>query len=113
MIRVLISVAAAAAVLSRSAPKPPERDLLRGYAFSMCLAQGYTGTPMQADAERNAGLYLGAGSSGPEIYKRLEKAAKAAHPEKRAFIDNANMAISICLDFYESKELRAIVTGKK
>ena len=47
-----------------------------------------------------------------EAYQKLRQAAKDAHPEKRATVDNANVAIMVCLEFHESKGLRAMVAHK-
>jgi hypothetical protein len=42
----------------------------------------------------------------------IEWAAKDAHPEKRAMVDNANLTVMGCLEFYESKNLRALIAHK-
>jgi hypothetical protein len=102
-----------AAVLTNSGRSVPESDLLRGYAFASCLAEGYRGTAFAEDADRVADMYMQAGkTAAPEAYQKLRQAAKDAHPEKRATVDNANVAIMVCLELYESKGLRAIMAHK-
>ena len=100
----------AGTVAARSATNQKERDLLRGYAFAACLAEGYKGTSFQHDAEHVAGLYMELGRTDKAaVYERLREAARAAHPEKRAAVENANVAIMTCLDLYNSNQVRAIV----
>ena len=48
----------------------------------------------------------------PEAYQELRQAAKDAHPERRATVDNANVTIMVCLELYESKRLRAVVAHR-
>gem|GEM_PF-2096369 len=113
MIRLLLSVASMAVVLTSSGRNVPEPDLLRGYAFAACLAEGYRGTNFAEDADRVADMYMAAGKiTTPETYQKLRQAAKDVHPEKRATVDNANVAIMVCLELYESKNLHAMVAGK-
>ena len=113
MIRTILMLSSLAVVLTDSGRNVSERDLLRGYAFASCLAEGYRGTPFAEDADRVAEIYLAAGKTTvPETYQRLRQAAKDAHPEKRAVVDNANLAIMGCLEFYESKNLRALIAHK-
>ena len=104
------AVLVAGTVVARPAAAPTEADLLRGYAFASCLAQGYRGTAFEHDAEHVAGLYMELGrTKRAAVYERLREVARAAHPEKRAVVENANVAIMICLDLYNSGQLRSIV----
>ena len=113
MIRFLLGLASMAVVLIHSGRSVPEPDLLRGYAFASCLAEGYRGTAFAEDADRVADMYMQAGKTAtPEAYQELRQAAKDAHPEKHATVDNANVAIMVCLELYESKSLRAMVAHK-
>jgi hypothetical protein len=113
MTRGVLGLLTASVIVAHSEPKVPERDLLRGYAFAYCLAEGYRGTPFERDAEHVAGLYMEIGRTiRPEIYERLQQAAKNSHPEKRAVVENANVAIMICLELYDSKEVRALAAGR-
>jgi hypothetical protein len=113
MIRIFLVLSSLAIVLTDSGRNVPERDLLRGYAFASCLAEGYRGTPFAGDADRVAEMYMEAGKTVvPETYQGLRQAAKDQHPEKRAVVDNANLAIMVCLEFYESKSLRALIAHK-
>jgi hypothetical protein len=110
MIRISFFLASLAVVLTDSGRNVPERDLLRGYAFASCLAEGYRGTPFAEDANRVAEMYRAAGKATvAETYQGLRQAAKDAHPESRAVVDKANLAIMVCLEFYESKGLRALI----
>jgi hypothetical protein len=102
-----------AVVLTNSGRSVPEPDLLRGYAFATCLAEGYRGTSFADDADRVAGMYMEVGkTTTPGTYEKLRQVARDVHPEKRAVVDNANVAIMVCLELYESKSLRAMVAGK-
>jgi hypothetical protein len=113
MIRLLLSAASMAVVLTGSGRNVPEPDLLRGYAFAACLAEGYRGTSFADDADRVADIYMAAGkTTTAETYQKLRQAAKDVHPEKRAAVDNANVAIMVCLELYDSKNLRAMVAHK-
>lgn len=98
----------------RSEPHRSEQDLLRGYAFASCLAEGYKGTSVEKDAEHVAGLYMEIGKTArPEVYERLRQAARAVHPEQRAVVQDANVAILICLDLYDSKAVRKIALSTR
>jgi len=113
MIRALLMLTGLAVVLTDSGRNVPEADLLRGYAFASCLAEGYRGTVFAEDAERVAYMYMTAGKTRtPATYQKLRQAAKDAHPEKRAKVDDANVAIMVCLELYESRGLRAMVARK-
>lgn len=110
MIRSVLCLASMAVVLTSSGRNVPESDLLRGYAFAACLAEGYRGTAFAADADRVAEMYMEAGKTRTqETYQKLRQAAKDAHPEKRAVVDQANLSIMVCLELYESKKLRTMV----
>jgi hypothetical protein len=113
VIRFLSGLTTVAVVLTTSGRNVPERDLLRGFAFASCLAEGYRGTPFAVDADRVAGMYMEVGKTiRPEVYERLRRVAQDAHPEKRAVVDNANVAIMVCLELYESAGLRAAISGR-
>lgn len=113
MIRAIVSLASAAVVLASSGRHVPEANLLRGYAFAACLAEGYRGTSFAEDADRVADIYMAAGkTTTPAMYQKLRQVAKDAQPEKPAVVDNANLATMVCLELYESKSLRAMVARK-
>lgn len=75
------AVLIAGTVVARPASAPTEAELLRGYAFATCLAEGYKGTAFEHDAEHAAGLYMELGQTKrAEVYERLRNAARAATP---------------------------------
>jgi hypothetical protein len=58
-------------------------------------------------------MYVAAGkTTTPETYQKLRQAAKDVHPEQRAAVDHANVAIMVCLELYDSKNLHAMVVHK-
>ena len=94
MIRFLSGLTTVAVVLTTSGRNVPERDLLRGFAFASCLAEGYRGTPFAVDADRVAGMYMEVGKTiRPEVYERLRRVAQDAHPEKRAVVENGQVVV--------------------
>ncbi len=110
MIKLPIALVCAGVVLVGGGRAVPERDLLRGFAFSECLAKAYQGTPFAADAERAAEFYREIGhTTRPELYDRLEAVAKAGDPGKPAAVDGRNLGIVSCLEVYEGKAVRELV----
>lgn len=113
MMKLLIAWIVAGVVLVEGGRSVPERDLLRGFAFSMCLAKAYKGTPFAADAQRAAEFYRETGqTTRPEIYDRLTEIAQKGDPGKPAAVDGRNLGIVSCLELYESKPVREGVTKK-
>jgi Type VI secretion system (T6SS), amidase immunity protein len=93
-------------VLVQGGRKVGERDLLRGYAFADCMAVAYKGTPVERDANRVAELYREVGRTNRQaVYKAIDDAASALDPARPAKIDNVNLAIMNCLEFYEGTAL--------
>lgn len=87
-----------------------EADSLRRFAYAECLAKGYEHTPFGGDAEWVADLYrqLGRESRG-DVYQEIRRAAEAVDPGKPAVVDQRNLAIFACLDFYESAQLKMLI----
>ena len=105
MIRIVLATVLGVVLIERKVSEP---DLLRGFAFAKCLAEGYKdkNTEFARDARHVAELYRDAGStSRPEVYERLSKVAVEANPAKPAAVDGSNLAIMRCLEFYESRGL--------
>ena len=113
MIRIVLAALLGVVLVERKVSEP---DLLRGFAFAKCLAEGYKDKngEFAKDARHVAELYRDAGStSRPEVYERLTKQAAEANPAKPAAIDGSNLAIMRCLEFYESRGLvRAAKSGR-
>lgn len=99
-------------VLVTGGRRVPERDLLRGYAFSRCMVVAYKGSPMEHDASRVAELYREVGSTTrQEVYTAIDEAAVAVDPARPAMKDGANLAIMSCLEFYEGAALTKAIEG--
>jgi len=93
-------------VLVQGGRKVGERDLLRGYAFADCMAVAYKGTPVEKDANRVAEFYREVGRTNRQaIYEAIDRAARSIDPARPAKVDNANLAIVNCLEFYEGTAL--------
>jgi hypothetical protein len=106
----LVSAAIIAAVLVQR--DAPESDLLRGFAFSKCLAEGYKGRneSFAQDARHVAELYRDAGrTSRPDVYTRLQGLAQSANPSEPAAMDQSNLTIMKCLELYEGSALKKLV----
>ncbi len=106
MIRVCLFLAISTVLVER---RVSERDLLRGFAFSKCLADGYAkqNPAFAQDARHVAELYRDAGrTTRTQVYVRLEGLAASAKPSTPAAVDNSNLAIMRCLELYESDELK-------
>lgn len=114
MIKLSLAVMFAGVVLVQGGRSVPERDLLRGFAFSQCLAKAYQGTAFAADAERAAEFYREVGhTTRPDVYDRLTAVAQAGDPGKPAAIDGRNLGIVSCLEVYEGKAVRTVVAKAK
>jgi hypothetical protein len=87
-----------------------EAELLRRFGFAECLANGYAKTQFGSDAEWVADLYrqLGRESRG-EVYEQISRAAEAIDAGKPAVVDNRNLAIFACMDFYEGAQLKEMI----
>jgi len=109
MTRLILAAIMAAVLVQRDVP---ESDLLRGFAFSKCLAEGYKGRneSFAQDARHVAELYRDAGrTSHPDVYTRLQSLAQSANPSQPAAIDQSNLTIMKCLELYESAALKKVV----
>ena len=96
--------------------KVSEPGLLRGFAFSKCLAEGYkeSNPELSKEAMRVAEAYREASSTArPEVFERLDVLAQESKPGTRAPLDGANLAIMRCLEFYEGSALRKAVTKSR
>jgi hypothetical protein len=114
VIKLLIAIVFSGAVLVPGGRSVPERDLLRGFAFSQCLAKAYQGTTFAADAQRAAEFYREVGATTrPEVYDTLSRIAQAGDPGKPAAVDGRNLGIVSCLEVYEGRAVRAAVTRAK
>ena len=113
MIRVAILGILAAVLVKRDVSEP---DLLRGFAFAKCLAEGYKdrNPEFAKDARHVAELYRDAGStSRPDVYVRLQELAVDAKPAVPAAIDQSNLAIMKCLELYEGASLKKLVKASR
>ena len=105
MIRIIFAAVLGVVLVERKVSEP---DLLRGFAFAKCLAEGYKDKNVEfaKDARHVAELYRDAGSiSRPHVYEGLSKLAVDTNPAKPAAVDGSNLAIMRCLEGYESKGL--------
>ncbi|HXJ22686.1 MAG TPA: T6SS amidase immunity protein Tai4 family protein [Polyangia bacterium] len=112
MTRFVLAAIIAAVLVQRDVP---ESDLLRGFAFSKCLAEGYKGRndSFAQDARHVAELYRDAGrTSRPDVYTRLQALAQSAKPGEPAAIDQSNLTIMKCLELYEGAALKKLVKSE-
>ena len=110
MIRSLVAFLVAGTVLVEGGRGATEQDLLRSFAFSLCLSEAYKGTPFAHDADRVAEFYREVGhTTRPNVYERLMEFARKGDPSKPAPVDGRNLGIMRCLELYEGKPLRDLV----
>ena len=112
----LLSALPAVAAASQPASGQPmtatysQRDLLKNWAFSACLAAVSNDAGTKADANATAGAYLEFGRQGIEAYNELHKLVDAYAARRYAGSTGAEYNTMKCIDLLHSAELDRLAT---
>ncbi|HVR60774.1 MAG TPA: T6SS amidase immunity protein Tai4 family protein [Polyangia bacterium] len=83
-----------------------EGDLVRAFAFGRCLATAYPTEPFVADATWSAGMYREMGKGLKFYTEAVSMIPKDL--ETPTVYEHHKIAVFKCLEFYESRELKAL-----
>jgi len=87
-----------------------QRDLLKNWAFSACLAAVSKDAATKADANAAAGAYLEFGRQGIEAYNELHKLVETYAARRYAGSTGAEYNTMKCIDLLHSAELDKLAT---
>jgi len=82
-----------------------QQDLLKNWAFSVCLATVSTDAATRADVHAAAGAYLAQGRQDIAAYDKLRKFVDAFAARRRAVSPEAEPVTMKCIDLLRSAEL--------
>lgn len=104
---ILTSIYAAHAVAAEPPAHPIYTPLehFRNFALSACIAEGYAGQPMAADASAVAAGYLELGSLPLEAHTEAAELARRFLAREYASYSGEPLILMKCIDFYHSREL--------
>jgi hypothetical protein len=83
--------------------------LLRKWTLSRCLARASADSPGGDDAAKTAAAYLERGTSGIDVYEKLEALAGRYLERQYTGSVQSNYNTMKCLDLYDSDELDRLV----
>ena len=111
----LLSLPAAAATNAPPAGQPmtstySQRDLLKNWAFSACLAAVSKDAATKADANSTAGAYMEYGRQGVEAYDELRKLVDAYAARRYAGSTGSEFNTMKCIDLMHSSALDRLST---
>jgi hypothetical protein len=86
-----------------------QRDLLKNWAFSVCLAAISKDAAAKADANATAGAYLEFGRQGIEAYQALHELVDSFVARRYAGSTGAEYNTMKCIDLLHSIELDRLV----
>lgn len=86
-----------------------QRDLLKNWALSACLAMVATDEQTKADANATAGAYMEYGRQGIEAYEELRKLAETYAMRHYAGSDSGEFNTMKCIDLFHSADLNRLV----
>lgn len=86
-----------------------QKDLLKNWAHSICIAQISRDTYNREDAGKTAAAYLEYGKQPLEAYDELRSLVKKYVQFEYAGATGSNFDTMKCIDLYNSKELDSIV----
>lgn len=118
MKRIAITLSSALPALVMAAPPPAaqpmagtysQRDLLKNWAFSVCLAEVSKDAATKADANATAGAYLEFGQQGIEAYQALHELVDSYVARRYAGSSGAEYNTMKCIDLLHSIELDRLV----
>lgn len=87
-----------------------QRDLLKNWAFSACLAAVSKDAGTKADANATAGAYLEFGRQGIEAYNELHKLVETYAARRYEGSTGAEYNTMKCIDLLHSAELDRLAT---
>lgn len=88
--------------------KYSQRDLLRNWTLSVCLATVYKDPTTKEDANQTAAAYLEYGRQGIEAYDELRKLVDAYAARRYAGSTGAEFNTMKCIDLLNSPELEKL-----
>jgi hypothetical protein len=87
-----------------------QKDLLKNWALSTCLAIVATDPALRADAAATAGAYLEFGRQAPEAYAALRELAEIYAARRYSGSVEGRLDTMKCIDLFHSRELHSLAT---
>lgn len=88
-----------------------QKDLLRNWALSTCLAIVATDPALRADANATASAYMEFGHQAPEAYAALRELAENYAARRYSGSVEGRFDTMKCIDLFHSRELNSLATG--
>ena len=87
-----------------------QKDLLKNWALSTCLAIVATDPALRADANATAGAYMEFGRQAPEAYAALRELAENYAARRYSGSVEGRFDTMKCIDLFHSRELHSLAT---
>nr|WP_197071691.1 T6SS amidase immunity protein Tai4 family protein [Massilia sp. JS1662] len=87
-----------------------QKDLLKNWALSTCLATVATDPALRADATAAAGAYMEFGRQAPEAYAALRELAESYAARRYSGSVEGRFDTMKCIDLFHSRELNSLAT---
>ena len=85
-----------------------QKDLLKNWALSTCLATVATDPALRADANATAGAYMEFGHQAPEAYAALRELAENFAARRYSGSVEGRFDTMKCIDLFHSRELNSL-----
>lgn len=86
-----------------------QKDLLKNWALSTCLATVATDPALRADANATASAYMEFGHQAPEAYAALRELAESYAARRYSGSVEGRFDTMKCIDLFHSRELNSLV----
>ena len=87
-----------------------QKDLLKNWALSTCLAIVATDPALRADANATASAYMEFGHQAPEAYAALRELAENYAARRYSGSVEGRFDTMKCIDLFHSRELHSLAT---
>lgn len=87
-----------------------QKDLLKNWALSTCLATVATDPALRADANATASAYMEFGHQAPEAYAALRELAENYAARRYSGSVEGRFDTMKCIDLFHSRELNSLAT---
>jgi hypothetical protein len=87
-----------------------QKDLLKNWALSTCLAIVVTDPALRADANATASAYMEFGHQAPEAYAALRELAENYAARRYSGSVEGRFDTMKCIDLFHSRELNSLAT---
>ncbi|MCS0628151.1 type VI secretion system amidase immunity protein Tai4 [Telluria mixta] len=87
-----------------------QKDLLKNWALSTCLAIVATDPALRADANATASAYMEFGHQAPEAYAALRELAENYAARRYSGSVEGRFDTMKCIDLFHSRELNSLAT---